>query len=321
VQNIYLIKRQVKGRNIRMKTQVTVIGGLNMDIKAKSKKDLVSGDSNPSDIEISAGGVGRNIAHNLALLDLQSILLSAVGDDIESHSVIAQTAQAGVNMEHLMISNLKKTGKYIAILDSQGEMSMAVSDMGILEVLDTDYLESKLELIKSSQFVVCDTNVSVDCLKFIIESCKIYNIPLCIDPVSAAKAIKLKGLLEGIDILTPNALELQVLTGIENNVEKASKELIHLGVKNVIATLGPKGLCHTDKNKSTYFPSIAKSIVDVTGAGDSLTAGLIYGLLEFKSFELACLCGSAAAAITLSSKETVNSKINKAEITKLIHKL
>lgn len=302
-----------------MKKQVTVIGGLNMDIKAKSKMNLVIGDSNPSDIEISAGGVGRNIAHNLALLGLQSTLLSAVGDDSESHSVIAQTAQAGVNMEHLLISNHRKTGKYIAILDSQGEMAMAVSDMDILEELDTDYLESKLGIIKNSHFVVCDTNVSTDCLKFVIETCKIHKIPLCIDPVSAAKAIKLKGLLEGIDILTPNAMELQVLSGIENNAQKASEELIRLGVKNVIATLGPLGLCHTDKNKSTCFPSIAKSIVDVTGAGDSLTAGLIYGLLQYKSFQTACLCGLASAAITLSSKKTVSNKINVTEVTKLIH--
>jgi pseudouridine kinase len=303
-----------------MQKQVTVIGGLNMDIKAKSKNNLLPGDSNPSDIEISAGGVGRNIAHNLALLGVETFFLSVAGNDLESHSVITQTAQAGVNMEHLLISSHKKTGKYIAILDSQGEMAMAVSDMSILEELDTAYLESKLEIIKNSHFVVCDANISIDCLKFIIETCKIYNIPLCIDPVSAAKAVKLQGLLEGIYILTPNALELHVLTGIENNVEQASAEIIKLGVKNVIATLGPLGLCHTDKNKSTRYPSIAKNILDVTGAGDSLTAGLIYGLLEYENFQMGCLCGLAAAAITLSSKETVSNKINVTEVTKLIHK-
>lgn len=101
---------------------------------------------------------------------------------------------------------------------------------------------------------------------------------------------------------------------------KKLEQLIRLGVKNVIATLGPLGLCHTDKNKSTHFHSIAKHIVDVTGAGDSLTAGLIYGLLEYESIEIACWCGLAAAAITISSKDTVSDKVNVAEVTKLIHK-
>ena len=304
-----------------MQKNVTVIGGLNMDIKAKSKRNLVAGDSNPSDIEISPGGVGRNIAHNLALLGLQSTLLSVAGNDSESHSVIAQTAQAGVDMNHLLISSNNKTGKYIAILDSQGEMAMAVSDMSILDELDTAYLESKLSIIENSDFVICDANISRDCLKLVIETCNTNNIALCIDPVSTAKAVKLQGLLEGITILTPNALELQILSGIKNNASKAAEELIRLGVKNVIATLGSEGLCHTDKNNSTHYPSIAKSIVDVTGAGDSLTAGLIYGLLEYDNFQKACLCGLAAAAITLSSKETVSNKLNVTEVTKLIHKL
>jgi pseudouridine kinase len=304
-----------------MQKRVTVIGGLNMDIKAKSKNSLVAGDSNPSVIEISAGGVGRNIAHNLALLGVETTLLSAAGSDSESHSIIMHTAQAGVITEHLLISSNNKTGKYIAILDAQGEMAMAVSDMDILNELDTAYLVSKVDIIKTSDFVVCDTNLSTECLQFIIETCKTNKIPLCVDPVSAAKAVKLHGLLEGIDILTPNGMELQILTGIENNIEKASKELIKFGVKNVIATLGPEGLCHTDSNKSTCYPSIAKSIVDVTGAGDSLTAGLLYGLLEYGNFQKACLCGLAAAAITLSTTETVSKSINKSEITQLIHKL
>jgi pseudouridine kinase len=316
-----MISQITNFRGVVMQKKVTVIGGLNMDIKAKSKNNLVAGDSNPSDIEISAGGVGRNIAHNLALLGLETTLLSAAGCDSESHSIIAQTAEAGVNMKHLLISSCKKTGKYIAILDAQGEMAMAVSDMDILEELDTAYLNSKLDIIKTSDFIVCDANLSMMCLQFIIETCRTNHIPLCIDPVSAAKAVKLQGLLQGIDILTPNGMELQVLTGIQSNVEKASQELVGMGVKNVIATLGAEGLCHTDINKSTRYSSIANSIVDVTGAGDSLTAGLIYGLLTYENFHMACLCGLAAAAITLSSKETVSRNINRTEILKLINKL
>lgn len=301
-----------------MQKQVTVIGGLNMDIKAKSKNRLISGDSNPSIIEVSPGGVGRNIAHNLALLGIRTTLLSAAGSDGESQSIIKQTAQAGVNMEHLYISQRNRTGKYVAILDEDGEMALAVSDMDILDELDVAYLKLKEEIIKSSDYVICDTNLSRECLTYIITKCKANSIPLCVEPVSANKAIKLNGLMAGIDILTPNTLELEILTGIYGDIEKASQALIALGVHNVIATLGPDGLCHSSKNKSTYYPSMATTIADVTGAGDSLTAGLIYGLLKFQSFEQACLCGLAAAAVTLSAKETVSSRMCESEISKLI---
>lgn len=297
-----------------MQKKVTVVGGLNIDIKAKSKSALVQGDSNPSNVEISAGGVGRNIAHNLALLGVHTTLLSAASNDGESNALIEQTKNAGVITEHLLISKRNKTGKYIAILDADGEMAMAVSDMDIFEELDIAYLQSKLDIIKQSDFLICDTNLSVESLKYLISQCRAYDIPICIDPVSAAKAVKLSGLLDGITILTPNRLELSVLSNVQGSVEEAGSQLVKLGVKNIITTLGPEGLCHIDANKSTYYSSIAKCITDVTGAGDSLTAGLIYGLLKCNDFAMACHYGLAAAAITLASTETVSSSLCEAEL-------
>jgi pseudouridine kinase len=197
-------------------------------------------------------------------------------------------------------------------------MAMAVSDMDIFEDLTREYIKTNLETIKSSDFIVCDTNLSRDSLEYIFDTAKAYGIPVCVDPVSVAKAGKLKGLVKNIDIITPNEKELMLLSGLDADIVTASKALIDLGVANVIATLGPKGLCHTDKNKSTGYKSIAKDIADVTGAGDSLTAGLIYGLLKYQSFEKACRCGLAAAALTLSSRETVSAGMNEQAINRLL---
>lgn len=303
-----------------MNKRVTVIGGLNIDIKAKSKNPLLPADSNPSIIEVSVGGVGRNIAHNLALLGIHTTLLSVAGNDNEGSSVIKQTAAAGVIMDKVLISPAGRTGKYIAILDQNGEMAMAVSDMDILEKLTPDYLEANVEVIKNSDFIICDTNLSIDCLEYIFDTAEGYGIPVCVDPVSVAKANKLKNFMEKINIITPNKKELMVLSDIDADadVAAASKALVKLGVSNVVATLGPNGLYHTDKNRSASYSSLASEITDVTGAGDSLTAGLIYGLLKYQSFEKACACGLAAAAVTLASKETVSSNLSEQAITELI---
>lgn len=301
-----------------MDKRVTVIGGLNMDIKAKSKNPLLSADSNPSIIEVSAGGVGRNIAHNLALLNVHTTLLSAAGNDPEGSSIIKQTADAGVVMDKVYIPSSGRTGKYVAILDQNGEMAMAVSDMDIYESLTPDYLVRNLETIKRSEYIICDTNLSMDCLKFIFEVADDNGIPVCVDPVSVAKASKLKYFMDKISIITPNEKELVALTGMDSDIESASKALIKLGVSNVVATLGHNGICHTDNSKSTFYPTLATEIADVTGAGDSLTAGLIYGLLNYNSFEKACMCGLAAAAVTLASKETVCSSLSERSITELI---
>ena len=77
---------------------VTVIGGINIDIKGHPLHKLIAGTSNPGQVYTSPGGVGRNIAHNLALLGVPVYLLGAVGADIFGARIIDKTRQAGVNV-------------------------------------------------------------------------------------------------------------------------------------------------------------------------------------------------------------------------------
>jgi len=71
-----------KGYVLRSGTYAAVVGGVNMDIGGQSDGPLVPGDSNPGRVRISLGGVGRNIAHNMALLGLDVRFLTAFGDDL-----------------------------------------------------------------------------------------------------------------------------------------------------------------------------------------------------------------------------------------------
>ncbi|GAF68570.1 unnamed protein product, partial [marine sediment metagenome] len=113
---------------------VVVIGGANIDLRGRPAGEVLERHtSNPGKINVGSGGVGRNIAHNLALLNVPVTLLSAVGDDGEGIRILEETGKAGVMMEQMIISGEHPTGIYLAILDERGEMEVAVSDMQILE--------------------------------------------------------------------------------------------------------------------------------------------------------------------------------------------
>ena len=71
-----------KGYILRKENYVTVIGGSNMDIQGFPNNPLVMKDSNPGKVDISMGGVGRNIAENLSRLDVNTKLISAMGNDL-----------------------------------------------------------------------------------------------------------------------------------------------------------------------------------------------------------------------------------------------
>jgi len=312
---------------------VVVIGGANIDLRGRSKEGLRRYTSNPGKINVGSGGVGRNIAHNLALLNVPVTLLSAVGDDGEGIRILEETGKAGVKMEQMIISGEHPTGIYLAILDEKGEMEVAVSDMRILEEVMVEYLRSKAYLIKGSKIVVMDTNIPEQSIEYVAELCNKVKVPLLIEPVSVEKAKKLRKVLDEsgkwtIDYITPSEDELESILGaeigddrdldldIDLDIVRASEELKGKGVKNVIVTLGKRGIYvsyggGTDEGKQSdpkpgkFMAPYKGEVVDVTGAGDALVAGLVYGIYKGYSLEVAARFGLGAAALTISTKEAV----------------
>ena len=320
---------------------VVVIGGANIDLRGRPVGEVLERHtSNPGRINVGSGGVGRNIAHNLALLNVPVTLLSAVGDDGEGIRILEETGKAGVRMEQMIISGEHPTGIYLAILDEKGEMEVAVSDMKILEEITVEYLRSKAYLIKGSKIVVMDTNIPEESIEYVVDLCSKVGVPLLIEPVSVEKARKLRKILEGnergresesgsgrwiIDYITPSRDELESILGagaerdddedinIDVDLVKAAEQLKCRGVKNVIVTLGKRGIYVScggvgegrkeDWNK--FMAPYRGEVVDVTGAGDALVAGLVYGIYKGYSMEVAARFGLAAAALTISTKEAV----------------
>ena len=87
-----------KGYIVRTAPYVTVVGGVNMDIGGRSDHALVPQDSNPGTVSMSLGGVGRNIAHNMSLLELDVRLLTVFGDDGNAQKIAASCGELGIDI-------------------------------------------------------------------------------------------------------------------------------------------------------------------------------------------------------------------------------
>ncbi|MGG5050771.1 PfkB family carbohydrate kinase, partial [Escherichia coli] len=130
------------------KEYIITIGSANIDIAGYSYASLNYADSNPGKIKFTPGGVGRNIAHNLALLGKNSWLMSAVGDDFYGQSLLAQTTQSGVNVDKCLIVNGENTSSYLSLLDKTGEMLVAINDMTISEHISAEFLSQHIDFIQ-----------------------------------------------------------------------------------------------------------------------------------------------------------------------------
>ena len=277
--------------------KLIVIGGANLDIKAKTIAAHVPGTSNPALIITKPGGVARNIAHNLAKLGAEVSLISIIGNDAAGSELLAATAAAGVNVSH--VSKVEgTTGSYFAVLDHNGELVTAVNDMRLLDRLLPSMLDDKA--LAQCQFVVADCNLPMPTL---LALAKRVGHKLIVEPVSVSKCLKLKAMMQEAKIFlaTPNLDQLGALTGCLS-LDAAAAKLLEQGLHNLVIHAGAKGAYLAQPGAGLrHVPSRAKVVVDVTGVGDAATAGLIWGLMQGKPMVEAVELGQDMAARVIAS--------------------
>src|SRR3954471_22652199 len=163
-------KGVIRGRGYVLSEEpsVVVIGGANVDVKARRPAASVPATSNPGPGSMAAGGVGRNIAENLARLGTRTHLVAAIGVDRLGDQVLAVTSGAGVHVEHVRRS-ARSTGTYTAVLDADGELVVAVSDMAATDELSVGQVGAARDLVAAAALVVLDGNLSSRTLGFALD--------------------------------------------------------------------------------------------------------------------------------------------------------
>ena len=296
-----------RGYVLRSGSYAVVVGGVNVDIGGRSFAPLVAQDSNPGTVRLSLGGVGRNIAHNLALLGTDVHLLTAYGDDLYGERVAASCSELGIDLSHALRIAGGATSTYLYLTDHRGEMALAVSDMEICKKITPSYLSSQLPLLQNAQVVVADANLSAESLEFLAENCA---APLFVDPVSTAKAQKLRPILGEIHTLKPNRLEAELLSGVpirsEQDLERAADVLTEMGLHRLFISLGSQGVYAAMGSERLRLPNLPGQMVNTTGCGDAFMAALVWAYLEGMDLKSTALAGLAAGAIAMESPETIN---------------
>ena len=286
---------------------VVVIGGSNFDVKARSGLPVTSGTSNPGNATMTAGGVGRNVAENLARLGDLVHLVSVVGRDSQGSNLLDHTATAGVRIEHVMRTD-RPTGTYTAILDSDGELIVAIADMDATNDLSPEHIGTARDVISSAGLVVLDGNLRRDTFESAVDLAK--GVRVIFEPVSVPKALALKDALdERIYAVTPGRDELQALsgmpTGTDRQLRTATNALHKRGIAVVWTSLGDRGSLLSTHGDFVEIPAVATTVHDVTGAGDAMLGAFCHVLLAGGAAIDAAQFGHAAAALTVASPHTV----------------
>ena len=297
-----------RGYIVRTAPYIVVVGGVNMDIGGRPCGKLVPADSNPGQVRMSLGGVGRNIAHNLALLGADVRMLTAFGDDMNAQRIAASCGELGIDISQCLTVPGAATSTYLFIADEKGDMALAVSDMEIYEHVTPAFLAGRAKLLQNAQLIVADTNIPAESLAWLAENIR---LPIFADPVSTAKAEKLRPVLGKLHTLKPNRLEAELLSGVtiadRASLERAADALLDTGLHRVFISLGDDGLFAADRQGGRLLiPCYPGTMVNTTGCGDASMAAVAWAYLQGTDLEGTARAALAAGAIAMESAETIN---------------
>lgn len=295
---------------------ITVIGGINIDIEGSPFNKLRREDSNPGRISLSYGGVGRNITENIARIGGDVAMVSVIGEDQMGRGAKEELQELGVDVSGVEILAGRNSAMYLSILNEDKDMELAISDMDIVNVITPRFLDKHRELLLRSKAVALDTNLSEETLEYAADILE--KTPLFLDPVSVTKAVKARKIIGKFECIKPNVMEAEALSGLkitsEEELRAAGGWFIQQGVKKVFITLNKEGVYYRSPDREGFIRPKDISPVSATGAGDSFSAAILIGMVRGLDIEEIAKIGMAAAQVTMESPGAVNKAISKAEI-------
>ena len=288
-------------------SSICVIGGANIDIVGSSIDPLQNFDSNPGEISIAYGGVGRHIAQICALLGENIKFVTCFSGDSYGQAMKEDCKRLGMDVSMSSTEEDLPSSMYIALLDNNRDMKLGMSDMRMLQPI--------LETLHEDDIIIIDSNLDMESIEYIATHAK---ARIAADPVSAHKAARLKSVLNHLDIFKPNQFEASELTGIWIKDEETARQsldwFIEHGVKEVIISMADRGILLGTKEHKTWFTHRQINMENATGGGDSLLGAYVASRLAGKSPLESMRFGISAAVISIEQDAVRRRNLNTEEV-------
>jgi pseudouridine kinase len=292
--------------------RIVCCGAAAIDRLYRADAPLVPGSSVPGRARRGFGGVARNVAESLARLGVPAALVSAAGDDADGAAILDALATLGVDVQAVARIAGSVSAQYAAVMRPDGELAVAVADMGILDHLDPGRFGPLWPMLDAADWVFAECNLPAETIAALAARSRgTAGFRLAVDAVSVPKALRLPRDLSGIDLLFLNAAEAAAYvaerTGsAPEDPAQAARALGAAGVRGVVLTLGAEGLLVAQGGAVRRIAAGPARPVDVTGAGDALIAVVLWRMLAGAPLVAAARSGAIMAAMTTEIEASVH---------------
>jgi len=282
--------------------KILVIGSFMTDLVVQTPKVPVEGETIIGNtFNRFTGGKGANQAVAAARLGGDVTMIGKLGEDDFGREHIDALKFENINHHSILIDSQASTGVGNVVIDSNGNNRIIVVPGANLRLSEKD-IEAFENVIINSDIVVLQLEVPMETVYKSIELANKHGKTIILNP-APAQPIDPK-YMDKVDYFVPNETEASLLTNIEvsnlETAEKAAEVLLLQGYKNVIITLGSKGVIFKNNTEMKFLKAYTVKAVDTTAAGDSFIGSFAYGLSNNMSIEQSLNLAVAASALTVT---------------------
>ncbi|MBK7561427.1 MAG: hypothetical protein IPP43_11340 [Chitinophagaceae bacterium] len=304
-----------------MSKPVICIGASFVDELFHATDEMLLATTNDAIVTKTAGGVSRNIAHQLALLGVPVQLISVFGNDSDGGWLKQVCTHAGVKLD-ASITKEGLSGKYTGIINVDGSLFSAFLTNAANYLITPEHLAKHKDLLKTASYLLADANININTAEWLLSFSNETGIPFIIEPVSVPPAKKFnEANLIGLYLITPNEDELPVLCSEKAFfTQQQVEELLLRGVQNIWLHNGKHGSALYNKEKSITLHAPDIEVLDCTGAGDGSLSGYLLGKhLGKNDFDCLKLAHTLSAEI-LQVNGAIATHLTQEKLLKLVTK-
>ena len=303
-------------------SKIMVVGSLIVDIAAYTPHFPVKGETALGKrLKFGPGGKGNNQATAASRAGGDVCMVSKTGKDFLQSIMNEHYKNEGMTTKYIYVDENAGTGSAIIEIDDNGDNRIVViKDAN--EKLTAAEVDNSEEEFKNADVLIMQLETSMES---ILEGKKLaikHGVPIILNPAPFQEIPE--GLFKDIDYLTPNETEAEFFTGISVETEvdaaKAAEKLHEMGVKNVIITLGKRGVFFSGNGKQILVPTTDLKPVDTTGAGDAFNGGFAVAVAEKMDTETALKFANCVASISVTRNGSAPSMPNRQEVEELLER-
>jgi ribokinase len=270
--------------------RIVVVASFMMDLTTVIGHEFRSG----------AGGKGSNQAVCAKRLGLEVTVIVKIGSDVFGNEALENFKKEGFDTSFIYIDEDHSTGVAPIFVEETGENIIAIVP-GANSYLTPDDVEKARDRMKNADVLLTNFEIPIETAHYALKTAKEFSMTTILNPAPAPLKPVDKELFQFVDVITPNETEAKGILGkldSDLSVQDIGKELLSLGIKRVVLTLGEKGALYISEYEQTHIPALKVKTIDATGAGDAFNGALAVAISEGTCMKDAILFANKVAALS-----------------------